>query len=198
MASSKKNVAAKRPKIAASCFTEFQPTDIWCGSATAPATAPGSGSSNFDTGTFSDGIPNQAHKTLANSESTLFTCSRWHLTVHQAAEILRGYPRLEPKWLRSVVVEWLYYSKRIIVVRWADLSEFFFRSFSSEKCVFLFHVQRKLSLFFRKTVTPQNGLLIFLGKETHSETKSWKSSRNLTKKVTTTTVNPGNRRGFCV
>ena len=24
-----------------------------------------------------------------------------------------------------------------------------------------------------KTVTPQNGLLIFLGKETHSETKSW-------------------------
>ena len=38
----------------------------------------------------------------------------------------------------------------------------------------------------------QNGLLIFLGKETHSETKSWKSSRILTKKVTTTTVNPGN------
>ena len=39
-----------------------------------------------------------------------------------------------------VVVEWLYYSKRIIIVRWADLSDFF-RSFSSEKCVFLFHVQ---------------------------------------------------------
>ena len=45
---------------------------------------------------------------------------------------------------------------------------------------------------------PQNGLLIFLLKETHSETKSWKSSRILTKKVTTTTVNLGNRRGFCV
>ena len=41
-------------------------------------------------------------------------------------------------------------------------------------------------------------LLIFFWKETHSETKSWKSSRILTKKVTTTTVNPGNRRGFCV
>ena len=39
-----------------------------------------------------------------------------------------------------VVVEWLYYSKRIIIVRWADLSDFF-RSFSSVKCVFLFHVQ---------------------------------------------------------
>ena len=24
-----------------------------------------------------------------------------------------------------VVVEWLYYSKRIIIVRWADLSDFF-------------------------------------------------------------------------
>ena len=45
---------------------------------------------------------------------------------------------------------------------------------------------------------PQNGLLYFLGKETHSEIKSWKSSRIPTKKVTTTTVNPGNRRGFCV
>ena len=42
--------------------------------------------------------------------------------------------------LLCVVVEWLYYSKRIIIVRWADLSDFF-RSFSSVKCVFLFHVQ---------------------------------------------------------
>ena len=53
-----------------------------------------------------------------------------------------------------------------------------------------------MSLFFGKTVRPQNGLLIFLWEETHSETKSWKSFRILTKKVTTTTVNPGNRRGF--
>ena len=26
-----------------------------------------------------------------------------------------------------VVVEWLYYSKRIFIVRWADLSDFIFR-----------------------------------------------------------------------
>ena len=77
-----------------------------------------------------------------------------------------------------VVVEWLYYSKRIIIVRWADLSDF-----SSISCVFLFHVQWNLSLFFWKTITSQNGLLIFLGKETPSETKSWKSSRILTKKL---------------
>ena len=31
-------------------------------------------------------------------------------------------------------------------------------------------------------MTPQNGLLIFLRKETHSETKPWKSSRISTKK----------------
>ena len=38
------------------------------------------------------------------------------------------------------LVEWLYYSQRIIIVRWADLSDFF-RPFSFEKRVFLFHVQ---------------------------------------------------------
>ena len=38
-----------------------------------------------------------------------------------------------------VVVEWLYYSKRIIIVRWADLSDFC--RFSAENVYFLFHVQ---------------------------------------------------------
>ena len=56
------------PKSRQAVFKEFQPSDICGGSTTAPDTAPGSGSSNFDTGTFSNGIPNQAHKTLANSE----------------------------------------------------------------------------------------------------------------------------------
>ena len=43
-------------------------------------------------------------------------------------------------WLVVIVVEWQYYSKRIIIVRSADLSDFF-RCFSSVKFVFLFHVQ---------------------------------------------------------
>ena len=95
-----------------------------------------------------------------------------------------------------VVVEWLYYSKRRIIVRWADLSDFFV-DFRRKMCIF---VSRPMNIvtFVWKTVRPQNGLLIFLGKETHSETTSWKSSRILSKKVTTTTVNFGNRRGFCV
>ena len=37
-----------------------------------------------------------------------------------------------------VVVDWLYYSKRTIIVRSADLSEFFFVDFRFVKCVFCF------------------------------------------------------------
>ena len=96
-----------------------------------------------------------------------------------------------------VVVEWLHYSKRIIIDKGADLSELCSLIFVGKMCV-LFHVQCECPLFFGKTVTSQNGLLIFLTKETHSETKSWKSSRMSAEKVTTTTVNPGNRRGFSV
>ena len=69
--------------------------------------------------------------------------------------------------------------------------------FVGKMCIFVSRPMKSVT-FLRKTVTTQNGLLIFLWKETHSETKSWKSSRILTKKVTTTTVNPGKRRGFCV
>ena len=70
---------------------------------------------------------------------------------------------------KPVVVE------RLVVLFWKNnCCQRFFRSFSV-KCVFLFHVQWKLSLFLWKTITHQNGLLIFLGKETHSETKSFSS-----------------------
>ena len=97
----------------------------------------------------------------------------------------------------AAVVEWLYYSKRIIIVRWADLSEFFFVDFRRKNVCFCFTSNENCHFSSEKTVRPQNGLLIFLWKETHSETKSWTSSRILTKKVTTTTANLGNRRGFC-
>ena len=96
-----------------------------------------------------------------------------------------------------VVVEWLYYSKRIIIVRWADLSDFFSLIFVGKVCVFVSRPM-KIVTFLRKNDYLPKRVVDFLGKETHSETKSWKSSRILKKKVTTTTVNPGNRRGFCV
>ena len=70
------------------------------------------------------------------------------------------------------------YSKRIIIVRWADLSDFFFVHVRRKNMYFCFTSNENCH-FLRKNDYTQNGLLIFLGKETHSETKSWKSSRIL-------------------
>ena len=96
-----------------------------------------------------------------------------------------------------------YYSKRIIFVRWADLSDFF-RRFSSEKCVFIcFTFSMKIVTFLRKNLhySPKRVYWFSFGKETFIfETKSWKSSRILTKKVTTINGNflDHFRWGFCV
>ena len=48
-------------------------------------------------------------------------------------------------------------------------------------------------------MTQKKWLLIFCGRETHSEKKKkhWNSSKISSKKVTTTTANAGNRRGSC-
>ena len=78
------------------------------------------------------------------------------------------------------VVEWLYYSKRIFFDREADLSDLCSLIFVVKMCVFVSRPM-KLVTFLWKKVRPQNGLLIVLGKETHSETKSWKSSTISTK-----------------
>ena len=51
---------------------------------------------------------------------------------------------------------------------------------------------------FVRVIYSSHIVSIKLGTVTHSETNSWKSSRISTKKVTTTTVTPGNRQGFCV
>ena len=68
-----------------------------------------------------------------------------------------------------VVVEWLYYSKRIIIVRWADLSDFLSLMFvGSNVCFCSTSIE---NCHFGKNVTRKTGcLLIFLGKETHTET----------------------------
>ena len=64
---------------------------------------------------------------------------------------------------------------KIIIVRWADLGDFFSLIFVCKMCDFVSRPM-KIDTFLRKNDYTQNGLLIFLGKETHSETKSWKSS----------------------
>ena len=90
-----------------------------------------------------------------------------------------------------VVVEWLYYSKRIIIVRWADLIDFF-RSFSSVKC------PMKIATFLLKNDYTPKRVVDFPWERDTFRNKIMEIVEDLTKKVTTTTVNPGNRRGFCV
>ena len=64
------------------------------------------------------------------------------------------------------------------MINGTDLTDVFV-IFVGQMCVFV--SRPKLSLFFGKTITPQNWLLIFPGKGTHSENKSWKSSMKTTK-----------------
>ena len=48
------------------------------------------------------------------------------------------------------VVEWSYYSERIIIVRWADLSDLFSFIFVGKMCVFVSRPMKIVS-FLRKT-----------------------------------------------
>ena len=56
----------------------------------------------------------------------------------------------------------------------------------------------KIVTFLRKNDDPPKRVVDFPWERDTFRNKIMKSSRILTKKVTTTTVNPGNRRGFCV
>ena len=99
--------------------------------------------------------------------------------IHHKQHTQKGVTNLsEP----VVVVEWSYYSFRIIIVRSADLSDFSL-IFVGEMCVFVSRPMKTCHFSSEKTITTQNWLLIFLCEKTHSETKSWKSSRILMEKL---------------
>ena len=72
----------------------------------------------------------------------------------------------------------LYYccccSERIIIVKWTDLSDFFFRWFSSENVCFCFTSNENCHFSSEKRVPPKTGCWSSSGKR-HSEKKSWKS-----------------------
>ena len=91
-----------------------------------------------------------------------------------------------------VVVEWLYYSKRIIIVRWADLTEFFSLIFVCKMCVFVsrpmkivtFHLKnvyspKRVVDFPRERDTFRNKIMEivedFDGKSYNNNGKPWKS-----------------------
>ena len=65
-----------------------------------------------------------------------------------------------PRRVVVVVVEWSYYFKRIIIVRWADLSEFFSFIFVGKMCVFVSRPM-KIVTFLRKNVYPPKRVVDF-------------------------------------
>ena len=98
-------------------------------------------------------------------------------------------------WL-VVVVEWFFYFKRIIIVRWADLSDFFSFIFVGKMCVFVSRPMKNVTFllkiadhlkrvvdFPRERDTFRNKIMEivedFDEKSYNNNGKSWKSSRIL-------------------
>ena len=101
----------------------------------------------------------------------------------------------------------------VVVVRGADLSEFFSLIFVGKMCVVVSRPMKIVTFPLKNRDHPKRVVDFPLERDTfrnkimeivedfdkksyNNNGKPWKSSRILTKKVTTTTVNPGNRRGF--
>ena len=62
-----------------------------------------------------------------------------------------------PDCIIVVVVEWLYYSKRIIIVRWADLSDFFVVDFRRKMCIFVSRPMKIVTFLRKKRLPPKTG-----------------------------------------
>ena len=102
-----------------------------------------------------------------------------------------------PDCIIVVVVEWLYYSKRIIIVRSADLSDFFSLIFVCKMCVFVSRPM-KIVTFLRKNDYLPKRVVDFPRERNTFRNKIMEIVEDFDEKVRTTTVNPGNRRRFCV
>ena len=78
--------------------------------------------------------------------------------------------------------------KRIIIVRWADLSEM---------CIFVSRPMKIVTFRRKNDYHPKRVVDFPLERDTFRN-KIMEIVEDFDEKVTTTTVNPGNRRGFCV
>ena len=96
----------------------------------------------------------------------------------------------------SFRVEWFFYSKRIIIVRWADLSDFFSLIFVSKMCVFVSRPMNIFTFLRKNDYTPKRVVDFPLERDTfrnkimeivkdfdeksyNNNGKPWKSSRIL-------------------
>ena len=103
---------------------------------------------------------------------------------------------LEPDPPEDDIVEWLYYSKRIIIVRWADLSVFFSFIFVGKMCVFVSRPMKIVTILRKNDYSPKRVVDIPLERDTfrnkimeivedfdeksyNNNGKPWKSSRIL-------------------
>ena len=93
-------------------------------------------------------------------------------------------------------VEWLYYSKRIIIVRWADLSDFFV-DFSGKMCVFVSRPM-KIVTFLRKNDYHPKRVVDFHRERDTFRNKIMEIVEDFDEKSYNNNGKPGYRRGFCV
>ena len=100
--------------------------------------------------------------------------------------------------LLLLCVEWLYYSRKIIIVRWADLSDFFSLIFVGKMCVFVSRPMKIVTFLRKNDYTPKRVVDFPLERDTFRNKIMEIVEDFDEKKVTTTTVNHGNRRGFSV
>ena len=90
------------------------------------------------------------------------------------------------------------YSKRIIIVRWVNLSDFFPFIFVGKMCLFV-SCPMKIITFLRKNDYTPKRVVDFPRERDTFRNKIMEIVKDFDeKKSTTTTVNSGNRRGFCV
>ena len=85
----------------------------------------------------------------------------------------------------------------MIIVRWADLSEFFFVDFRLQNVRFCFTFNENCHFSSEKRLLPKR-VVDFPRERDTFRNKIMEIVEDFDEKVTTTTVNPGNRRGFCV
>ena len=102
-----------------------------------------------------------------------------------------------PRRFPGFAVEWLYYSKRIIIVRWADLSDFYSLIFVGKMCVFVSRPMKIVTFPLKNDYTPKR-VVDFPRERDTFRNKIMEIVDDFDEKNTTTTVNPGNRQGFCV
>ena len=91
----------------------------------------------------------------------------------------------------------VFYSKRIIIVRWADLSDFFSLIFVGKMCVFVSRPMKIVTFHRKNDYTPKRVVDFHRERDTFRN-KIMEIVEDFDEKSYNNNGKPGNRRGFCV